>query len=240
MKKNFYLLLIITIGFANVAFSQDTLRLFGHKESQKNRPLPDTTLAPEPKPAKAYNPDGIQTITGPGRNVGFYFGFQSAYSQIEGYDAFEAGGTFALIANHGLAIGFSGKGFFTEPYKTIPQSNLSYSYAGGYGGILIEPILFPKFPVHVSLPVLLGGGGIGRSILTDYNYPYDNTDAYMEDGSAFLIAEPGLEVEFNIARWIRFGIRGTYRFTTSIEPTVFDSNPLDGFTGGFSLKLGKF
>jgi hypothetical protein len=240
MKKNSLLFLIITICLSTTAFSQDTLRLFGHKESQKTQPLPDTNVAAQPKPVKYNDPDGIQTLTGPGRNVGFYFGLHSEYSQIAGYDAFGAGGTFAIIANHGLAIGISGKGFFSEPYEVSTITHTSHSYAGGYGGILIEPIIFPKYPVHISFPILLGGGGIARSVLYNYYYPYEYTTVYVENAEAFMIAEPGIEVEFNVARWMRLGLGASYRFTTTFEPSSFDSNPLNGFTGGFSLKFGKF
>jgi hypothetical protein len=240
MKKNFYLFLIVAMFIGNVAYSQDTLRLFGHKESQNTKPLPDTNVKAEPKPAKTYDPDGIQTLTGPGHNVGFYFGFHSEYSQIAGYDAFGAGGTFAMIANHGLAIGFSGKGFFSEPYEVSDITHTSHSYAGGYGGILIEPILFPKYPVHVSFPILLGGGGIARSVLYNYYYPYEYTEVFVENAEAFLIAEPSIEIEFNVARWMRLGLGASYRLTTVFEPSSFETNPLNGFTGGFSLKFGKF
>lgn len=240
MKKYTYLFLITTLCLVNTAYSQDTLRLFGHKDSQKNKPIPDTVVTTKPQPVKTYDPDQIQTLTGQGRNVGFYFGFHSEYSQVAGYDAFGAGGTFAIIANHGLAIGFSGKGFFSEPYEVSNLTHTSYSYTGGYGGILIEPIIFPKYPVHVSFPILLGAGGIARSILTNYYYPYEYTEVHVENAEAYLIAEPGIELEFNIARWLRLGLGATYRLTTNIEPTSFESNPLNGFTGGFSLKFGKF
>jgi len=240
MKINTSLFFLFSLCFATAAYSQDTLRLFGHKEQQKTKHLPDTNVTTETKSVRYTNPDGIQTLTGPGRNVGFYIGFHSEYSQINGYDAFGAGGTIAMIANHGLAIGFSGKGFFSEPYESKPGNNTSYSYTGGYGGILIEPILFPKFPVHVSFPILLGGGGIARSVLTNYYYPYEYTQVYVENAEAFLIAEPGVEVEFNIARWLRLGLGGSYRFTTSVEPSTYETNPLNGFTAGFSMKFGKF
>jgi hypothetical protein len=231
--------LIITLCFFSSAYSQDTLRLFGHKESQKNKTVPDTVI--QAQPVYTSNPNEIQTLTGPGHNVGFYFGFHSEYSQVAGYDAFGAGGTFAMIANHGLAIGFSGKGFFTEPYEKIPGSNTSYSYTGGYGGFLIEPIIMPKFPVHVSFPILLGGGAIAKSTLINYNYPYDYTEIFVDDAEAFLIAEPGMELEFNVTRWMRMGLGASYRFTTNLESnSSFESNPMNGFTGGFSIKFGKF
>ncbi|MHC1776070.1 MAG: hypothetical protein AB9834_11725 [Lentimicrobium sp.] len=232
MKKTTLLFIIIALLSAGKAQSQDTLRLFSNQKSK--------TTEKKSGSENVRNPNEIQTLTGPGRNVGFYFGFSSGYSQIDGYDAFSAGTTLALIANHGLAIGFSGKGFFSEPYENIPGSNTSYGYTGGYGGFFIEPIIFPKFPVHVSFPIILGGGGIARSRFVDFDYPYDYTEFYIEDTEAFLIAEPGIEVEFNVARWMRLAVGGSYRITTSLEPGDFNSNPLNGFTGGLSLKFGMF
>ena len=233
MKKATLFVLILSLCVGYTAKSQDTLRLFGSQKSQKPKEQAEYTNTQR-------NSSEIQTLTGPGKNVGFYFGFHSEYSQVAGYDAFGAGGTFAIIANHGLAIGFTGKGFFTEPYERVAGSNTSYSYTGGYGGFLIEPIIYPKSPVHVSFPIILGAGGIARSIFTNYNYPYDYTEVYIEDVEAYMVAEPGVEIEFNVARWMRLGLGGSYRFTTSIEPTSFESNPLNGFTAGFSLKFGKF
>jgi hypothetical protein len=235
MKKATLLSLILTLCISFAAQSQDTLRLFGNHKKEQNKEQNE-----QPKQTKTRPASDIQTLTGPGKNIGFYFGFHSEYSQVAGYDAFGAGGTFALIANHGLAIGFSGKGFFTEPYERIPGSNTSYSYTGGYGGFLIEPIIFPKYPIHVSFPILLGAGGIAKSMFTNNNYPYDYTEVYVEDVEAYIIAEPGIEIEFNVARWMRLGLGGSYRFTSSLEPSEFESNPLNGFTGGFSLKFGKF
>ncbi len=235
MKKASLLSLLLTICIGYSAQSQDTLRLFGNQKKEKPKEQTE-----QPKEAETRPASDIQTLTGPGKNVGFYFGFHSEYSQVAGYDAFGAGGTFAVIANHGLAIGLSGKGFFTEPYERIPGSNTSYSYGGGYGGFLIEPIIFPKSPIHVSFPILLGAGGIAKSIFTNNNYSYEYSEVYVEDVEAYLIAEPGIEIEFNVARWMRLGLGGSYRFTSPIESSEFESNPLNGFTGGFSLKFGKF
>jgi len=232
MRTTAFILLIITALIGTTAQAQDTLRLFGHREKQQARPK---TVRVE-----TSSPSQIKTLTGPGHSNGFYIGFHTEYSQIAGYDAVGIGGTLSFIANHGLAVGFSGKGFFTEPYELIPGSTTSYGYTGGYGGILIEPIVFPKSPVHLTFPLLLGCGGIGRTIINDYGYPYEHTNVYVEHAEAFLVAEPGVEVEFNVARWIRLGVGGSYRFTTAVDNSTFESNPMDGFTAGFSLKFGKF
>lgn len=232
MKKSILLLLAITAITFNTVYAQDTLRLFGNRRTPKGD---KETKQTNPRPVS-----DIQTLTGPGRKVGFYLGFNSGYSQIGGKDAFGAGGSVALIANHSLAIGFAGKGFVTETFSATPESSTRYDYSGGYGGLLIEPILFPKSPVHLSFPVILGAGGIAKGVLYNYYYPYEYTQVEIEDAEAFFIAEPGIELELNVARWLRFGLGCSYRLTTRLEPAVFDSKIMDGFTGGFSMKFGKF
>lgn len=235
MKQISILLFSALMSLSAFSQEQDTLRLFGNNQKEK---------APkETQKDNFFNSDsgnGIRTITGPGHKLGFYFGFNTSYSQIDGYDAFSAGASVAMISNHGLALGFAGKGFFSEVYKTEPGSNTSYGYAGGYGGFLIEPILFPKNPVHVSFPVLLGAGGIAQSRLVDYGYPYEYDDFYIDETQAYLIAEPGVELEFNIAKWIRLGLGASYRITTSLGPDNFSNDALKGFTGGLSMKFGLF
>lgn len=232
MKKFSIFLLIIALASGKAAQSQDTLRLFSHQKNQNTNNRAHNS--------NVRDSSGIQTLTGPGRNVGFYVGFRSEYSQIAGRNAFGAGGTLALIANHGLAFGLSGKGFITEPFELGSGTNTSYSYTGGYGGILIEPILFPKYPVHVSFPILLGAGGIATSTFINYKYPYEYTQVHVGNAEVYLIAEPGLDIEFNVTRWMRFALGATYRFTTVFSSSNFKSNPLNGFTGGFSLKFGRF
>jgi hypothetical protein len=232
MKKINFLLLFFSFLIINGAYSQDTLRLFGHRKIQ--------TPPQETRPAAATGNPEFRTITGSGHSLGFVIGFGPGYSRIAGSDAFEIGGEIGMIANHGLTIGFAGRGFFTEPYTRMTGSAVSYNYAGGYGGLLVEPSFFPGYPVHFSVPILLGGGGIAENTLTNFYYPYDYTDVYVDHAEAFFVAEPGLELEMNVARWFRIGIRGSYRFTSRVDPKVFTSAPLNGFTGGFSLKFGKF
>ncbi len=56
-------------------------------------------------------------------------------------------------------MGFGGTGFIND----ISYNNAENQYTnltGGYGGLLLEPIILPWFPVHVSLPILFGAGGI--------------------------------------------------------------------------------
>ena len=228
--KKIILPLLLCLSIFQIAEAQDTLRLFSKKNQSHQR---------EHNP-RTYNQNEIRTLGGHHQSTGFYVGLHSDYSTISGIDALSIGGRVAWVANHSLAIGFAGNGFFTDPQPVPAAVGKDYSYTGGYGGLYIEPILFPRFPVHLAFPTILGLGGIAKGIFYDLNYPYEYTDGYIDQSDVFLIAEPGVELELNAARWIRLAFGFSYRFTEGVNPINFSDNPLDGMTTGFSLKLGKF
>jgi len=182
----------------------------------------------------------IHTLFNAGRGNGFYIGFHSGFSQINNDDAWDAGARVAWIANHGLAIGFAGTGFATQPYRDAINSDFRHNYVGGYGGFLIEPIVMPRSAIHLSFPVIIGAGGIAYSTFSDYNDFKDNQEYYTDDARAFFIVEPGIEAEINAVKWIRLAIGGSYRFTQRVDLEGTSENPLDGFRLGFAVKFGKF
>jgi len=220
MKKLILTFSIIFLGVSIHAQNTDTIRMFSSGEHIQNQE--------------------IQTVFSAGRGNGFYIGFHSGFSQINNDQAWDAGCRLAWVANHGLAIGFAGTGFATQPYHDAITTDLYHNYAGGYGGFLIEPIVMPRAPVHVSFPVIIGAGGIVYNTFNDY---YQNTSAptyYVDDVRAFFIVEPGIEAEINAVKWIRLAVGGSYRFTQRVDLEDATDNPMDGFRLGFAIKFGKF
>jgi hypothetical protein len=187
------------------------------------------------------------------QTVGGYGGLSTGYGQINKLDAIFFGGEGAVIINHSIALGLGGHGFMTE---TVNDANLgeAYEFAGGYGGLIIEPIIGARNPVHVTFPMLIGAGGIGYvKHWADYNdnYDYENYD---EDSDAFFVFEPGVELEFNLVKFMRIAITGSYRFTSNVDLKYRDTvlNPsyentsiapgdlLRGYKIGMTMKFGKF
>lgn len=173
------------------------------------------------------------------------------YSKIDGKDAFLAGMRGMWLMNHGIGIGIGGYGFvndlqYENPTGTSPED---YFLAGGYGGLVIEPIVGAKHPVHVSFPVLIGAGGV--AYIRDYwnTYPQypDEYNYYTEDAAAYFVLEPGVELEFNMVKFFRIGLGAYYRYTSNITLNAWDgaeytdiSPDLKGFSFGLSMKFGKF
>lgn len=164
------------------------------------------------------------------------------YSQIDAKDAIQIGARGAWVIGHGFALGLAGNGFIND-YSWNPAiaGGRNVNLTGGYGGLLVEPILLPKFPVHVSIPVVMGAGGIAyTSTINPFPYDNENFDLFVEDAAGYFVVEPGLEIEFNIVRFFRFAIGGYYRFTSHIQLYDTPENVLNGWSVGMSLKFGKF
>jgi len=186
------------------------------------------------------NPGEVQTVFSPNSGSGGYGAFSIGYTQINSQDAILMGGRGAWVVGHGFGLGMGGYGFVNDPtYNSINQ--LNYSLAGGYGGLLMEPILFGWFPVHLSFPIMIGAGGVANTVYSsNWNDPYEYWDGYVEDATAFFVADFGMEVEFNLVRFFRLAVFGSYRYTSDIILNNTPANALRGWSAGMTFKFGSF
>jgi len=178
--------------------------------------------------------DEIITIFGKTKSHGGYFGISTDYALLENNDAIVTGAQFGWIINHSLVLGAAGYGFFSN---NIDNSSSTFpQLSGGYGGLLIEPIILPKLPVHLAFPFLFGVGGVstlGTYGTDDWSYSVENSDVYM-------VVEPGVELEFNMLKFFRISFGAKYRVTTQLLMPDVSSNALNGLSCGINLKFGKF
>lgn len=183
----------------------------------------------------------IQTLFSGQRSLGFYGALSLGYSRINNQDALVSGGRLAMIFNHSTAVGLAGYGFVNnlDEYRWYNEDVLSYSLAGGYGGIFIEPIIGGLKPVHVAFPVVFGLGGIGQ-VRNHWSGPWDAPYYDMPETDLFFIVEPGVELEFNLARFFRAAAAMSYRYTSNIELVGVDPEVLNGLMFGLTFKFGKF
>ncbi len=190
----------------------------------------------EDEPEIRKNDDEIKTLLGRSNAIGGYGGLSVLYSQIDSKDAIIFGGRGAVIMSHAFAMGIGGAGFINDfHYDYLTDKNISL--AGGYGGMFFEPIILPKFPVHISIPVIVGVGGVAYTSM-ETNARYE--EYFVDDSETFLVIEPGVEMEMNIARYFRFSLGGYYRYTSGIDLMNTESDVLNGFSFGVNFKFGKF
>lgn len=181
----------------------------------------------------------IRTLLGDDLSHGGFLGLTSGYSLIDHQDAVLIGGQLCWVLDHSLAIGIGGNGFVNNLSGFDELTSSEYHLDGGYGGVYFSPILFATHPIHLAFPVTLGAGGLALTE-TWYTSSSHSYDGYLVDSDAFLVAEPGIEVELNLVKFMRVAFGAHYRFTTGVHITGTPTDAMNGFSGTFSLRLGWF
>jgi hypothetical protein len=178
------------------------------------------------------NNEQIKTLTDNNkRSNGGYGGFSIGYTRIDNhYNGAIIGGKGAWIINHCFGIGGAGYGYAN--YNS-PNVNFFKVIAGGYGGLLLEPIFWGTHVVNLSIPLIIGAGGI--STITD-------NDFY---GIGYFIFAPGAELQFTISYHFRLALGFDYRITYNFNNSwgndlILSSDASRGFSVRLGFKFGKF
>ncbi len=208
--------------------------------------LMGTTLFAQDNDQKK-NDDDVRTLIGKNGKVthGWFIGLQSGYTQLKDRDAWMGGLAAGWIINHNLTIGLTGMGFANRNnlyYENIGDTLGAY-LEGGYGGLLVEYTLFPKSPVHVTFPVMIGGGSITMVSKDEFREWDENEwkwDHKVLTEDAFFVVEPGIRVELNIVKCLRLNAGISYRYVPDLNVKNMNPNLLNNLTATIGLKFGKF
>ena len=182
--------------------------------------------------------EDVNTIFKKPHSNGGYGSITFGFGVINDKNTFISGFRGGWIIDHGIALGIGGYAFVNN--LDLNYTSNKVGLAGGYGGFLIEPIIKPKSPVHVSFPILIGAGG-----LTTFE-DIENWENYEYNGAAFFVFVPGVELELNVVKFFRIAIGVNYRFTPDIElnditgESLVPKDVMRGFTATLTLKFGKF
>ena len=218
MKTRIFLAAIMILGFVAITFSQER-------------------TSPE-----------MQTIFGNSDKKishGGYAGISVGYTQIDGEDVMTLGGRAGWLIDHHVTLGLMGKAFMNSIYidgywPTNEGYQDGYYLVGGYGGFFVEPILFPSYPVHVSFPIMIGGGGLALNENTwhDYDWEYDYYEPF--DWDSYFVFEPGVEIELNVVEFFRVAFGASYRLTSNMHMAYVPKDMMNGFNAAVTFKFGKF
>jgi hypothetical protein len=221
MKK--IILTVMVLSFSQLVFSQvnDTVNAKQHDE-------------------------GIRTVFGDKETERGGFGALSfgMSDNVFGRNAVFTGARGGWIINHWFSFGLGGQSLLSGVHRDIGWDGpnpRSLEFYMGYGGIYIEPTAFPKFPIHLGFPVLLGAGGaVYVDELNSINPDYYTHGYWREDTDAFFVVEPGVDMEVNFVRNIRFSLGAKYRYITDLNLIETEADALNGLSYHFTIKIGKF
>lgn len=214
MMRNLFLALFFSMSF--LSWGQDS-----------------TAASTTPAPAQSQD-DEPQYIFGSGEFTGGWGGLSVKGSHIDGLDAVFIGAKGGVMFDDHITIGLAGS-WFVSPVGQGIQDTISF--VGGQGGFFIEPAILAKKPVHFTVPLIIGAGGIAHNVVWDED---TNNENKVTNGSAFFLFEPGLTLEMNMTKFMRIQLGGSYRFAYGLNLEGVDSQALNDWTAELCLKFGAF
>jgi len=146
----------------------------------------------------------------------------------------------AWVVNRSFGIGIDLNGIIpTSEFTEIDPVGFDQAVlVGGYGGLLLEPVVWSNKIVHLTFPISIGAGWLG------YIEDWENDDYYYNgdifDDDVFWYFEPGVNVEINVARFFRVGVGVSRRFVQDLQLLQTSSKAFDEMNYGFTLKFGSF
>ncbi len=171
---------------------------------------------------------------------GVYMGLTYHYGQINNEDAHFTTFKLAYVLNRKLEVGVAWGFFYSEqPVSSVLYTSNEVALIGGYTGLHLEPILFSNRFINVSFPVLIGGGII--SVLDKKDGEYVVEDEFEDnENTGFFMLEPGVNILYNISRYVQIETGIRYRITGKYSLPAFERDNLNGFSVGAGIKLGIF
>lgn len=180
-----------------------------------------------------------KTLFSDARPCGGFVAFTGKPAFVNGHEAYITGGQAAVVLGKKVNMGVAGFGLLTDVGSDqFATDGTEYFVEMGYGGLLIEPVFGSDRLIHITTPVILGGGVATLS----KNRPWDPDYMWDEytDPEFFFVAEPSVNAELNLFRFMRIAAGVGYRFIG--ETGIFRSTntELSGWSGNVTLKLGWF
>lgn len=176
----------------------------------------------------------------------FFGAFATKYTTICGEPSSMAGIKFAWLINHKFSIGLSGyvqashnrKSQYIDEYILENPTLRVFHF-----GLDWEYIIASHKKVHFTTNLHLGGGRLSYEY-SDFDI-FNYFDIYNSNGMDwFYQIEPSVNVEMNIASWLRLGCGIGYRIATGVDYKFngeeIKNKDMSGISGILQLKFGSF
>lgn len=170
---------------------------------------------------------------------GVYLGITTHYGEIKDKETYFAGLKVAYVANQQFEVGLAGVFFYSQQDLVGLSFSANDDLIGAYGGLHLEPIFFSKSRVNLSFPILIGAGGVAY-VDGDRNFDNDRFDNDVQVSDALFILEPGVNVLFNISRYLQLEAGVRYRFSGRFDLSPGPLTRINGFSAGLGIKVGVF
>ena len=181
--------------------------------------------------AQEEETDNIQTFFSKPSKIRGYFGPISNITSLDGESAYMNGFNAAAIFNDHVVFGLYNINLENNIFSTN-NNYIDYEMDFEHRGLFLGYIFMPKHKIHFNTNLLVGKGEI--------NIYDDIFDTWLEDDVMFVLT-PNIEIEFNVARFLRLGIGANYRFALDVDKfDNYNNNDFSDLGAFVNLKFGWF
>ena len=187
----------------------------------------------------------MQTLFKGARSSGGYAALSNKFTAIDGEYAnmVELYGGWFINKRFLLGVGGAATTNYIdvpEEFSTLPGASMSYGY--GQFGLVTEYVFGSNKAVHLNFTMLSGAGFTFQYMRPRWNEwdTYDHVDNYDSDENFFFVIEPGVQLEMNVFKWMRFSPGVSYRKTFGSDAEGLDDDALANVSYNLTLKFGKF
>jgi hypothetical protein len=186
----------------------------------------------------------IQTVFRGSRGSGGYGALSNKFTTINGEYANMAEIYGGWFINKRFLLGVGGAAVTNnlrvpQQYRTLPDVDMSYEY--GQFGLVTEYVFGSNKAFHVNFTMMTGAGFTVQYIRHHWDdYRDDYYNDYNHDENFFFVMEPGVQLEVNILKWMRFSPGVSYRRTFGSDARGLSDTDLSNVSYNLTLKFGKF
>jgi hypothetical protein len=191
------------------------------------------------------NDDAVQSLFKGGKgSSGGYGTITNKFTTIRGEYANVVGVYGGWYINHSFLLGIGGAALTNDiavplEHRTDPLKDLSYMY--GQVGMVTEYAIASNKTLHVAFNLFSGAGFTIQ--YERYNWHHDDHEFDWDenrDEGWFFVVEPGVQVEVNVFKWMRFSPGVSYRAAFDSHARGLSDSALSDISYNATLKFGKF
>jgi hypothetical protein len=176
---------------------------------------------------------------------GGYAAISNKFTKINGEFANMAEIYGGWFVNQRFLLGVSAAG--TTNYIPVPLQNQQFpgrkmTYQYGQLGLMTEYVVASTKMIHFNVNLMTGTGftlQYDRREHDDWDFDWDDRDDD-QDARFFFVMEPGVQVEFNVLKWMRFSPGVSYRKAFNAKGNGLTDGDLSNVSYNLTLKFGRF
>jgi hypothetical protein len=206
--------------------------------------LSTTVLAQE---FETQEKSDIETVfKGGTRSIRGYGALTNKFTTLGGEYANLVGAYGGVFINHKFMIGIGGAALTNRidvplQYSADLSRDLNYEY--GQFGLVTEYVLGSNKAFHIAFNLFTGAGFTlqhERDDWRDHDDDFDFDDDDANDENWFFVAEPGVQFEINVFKWMRFSPGISYRAAFGSDGLGMKDSDISNISYNATLKFGWF